>query len=153
MFSYSAGGIIPPVAQQLHRENISRVVQEALDRSGIEPSELTAVATTVKPGLALSLGIGLDFSRKFVRLHEKPFIPIHHMEAHALTVRMLHPVDFPFLVLLVSGGHSLLALAKGIDEFLLLGQTLDAAAGDTLDKVSGYHVSFKYKESSRMFII
>uniref|UniRef100_A0A9J8D4N8 N(6)-L-threonylcarbamoyladenine synthase n=1 Tax=Cyprinus carpio carpio TaxID=630221 RepID=A0A9J8D4N8_CYPCA len=131
-----AGGIIPPVAQQLHRENISRVVQEALDRSGIEPSELTAVATTVKPGLALSLGIGLDFSRKFVRLHEKPFIPIHHMEAHALTVRMLHPVDFPFLVLLVSGGHSLLALAKGIDEFLLLGQTLDAAAGDTLDKIA-----------------
>lgn len=123
------------MAQRLHRENISRVVQEALDRSAIEPSELTAVATTVKPGLALSLGIGLDFSLKFVRLHEKPFIPIHHMEAHALTVRMLHPVDFPFLVLLVSGGHSLIALAKGIDEFLLLGQTLDVAAGDTLDKV------------------
>ncbi len=123
------------MAQRLHRENISRVVQEALDRSGIEPSELTAVATTVKPGLALSLGIGLDFSLKFVRLHEKPFIPIHHMEAHALTVRMLHPVDFPFLVLLVSGGHSLIAVAKGIDEFLLLGQTLDVAAGDSLDKV------------------
>ncbi|XP_052004785.1 tRNA N6-adenosine threonylcarbamoyltransferase, mitochondrial isoform X1 [Xyrauchen texanus] len=131
-----AGGIIPTVAQRLHRENISRVVQEALDRSGIEPSELTAVATTVKPGLALSLGIGLDFSLKFVRLHEKPFIPIHHMEAHALTVRMLHPVDFPFLVLLVSGGHSLLAMAKGIDEFFLLGQTLDEAAGDTLDKIA-----------------
>lgn len=123
------------MAQRLHRENISRVVQEALDRSGIEPSELSAVATTVKPGLALSLGIGLDFSLKFVRLHKKPFIPIHHMEAHALTVRMLHPIDFPFLVLLVSGGHSLLALAKEIDEFLLLGQTLDVAAGDTLDKV------------------
>ncbi|KAK7169405.1 hypothetical protein R3I93_005392 [Phoxinus phoxinus] len=130
------GGIIPPVAQRLHKENIYRVVQEALDRSGIEPNELTAVATTVKPGLSLSLGIGLDFSLKFVRLHEKPFIPIHHMEAHALTVRMLHPVDFPFLVLLVSGGHTLLALAKGIDEFLLLGQTLDVAAGDSLDKIA-----------------
>lgn len=134
------------MAQRLHRENISRVVQEALDRSGIEPGELAAVATTVKPGLALSLGIGLDFSLKFVRHHEKPFIPIHHMEAHALTVRMLHPVDFPFLVLLVSGGHSLLALAKEIDEFLLLGQTQDEAAGDTLDKVSGYHFSFKYRK-------
>ncbi|NP_001005301.1 tRNA N6-adenosine threonylcarbamoyltransferase, mitochondrial [Danio rerio] len=130
------GGIIPLVAQRLHRENISRVVQEALNRSAIEPSELTAVATTVKPGLALSLGIGLDYSLKFVRQHQKPFIPIHHMEAHALTVRMLHPLDFPFLVLLVSGGHSLLALAKGIDEFLLLGQTLDEAAGDTLDKIA-----------------
>ncbi|XP_066541909.1 tRNA N6-adenosine threonylcarbamoyltransferase, mitochondrial isoform X2 [Hoplias malabaricus] len=130
------GGIIPAVAQHLHKENISRVVQEALDRSGVAPSELSAVATTVKPGLALSLGIGLQFSLSFVRLHKTPFIPIHHMEAHALTVRMLQPLEFPFLVLLVSGGHSLLALAKGIDDFLLLGQTLDEAPGDTLDKVA-----------------
>ncbi|KAK3568716.1 hypothetical protein QTP86_013873 [Hemibagrus guttatus] len=131
-----AGGIVPPVAQRLHRENISRVVQEALDRSGVTAHELDAVATTVKPGLALSLGVGLHFSLSFVRQHEKPFIPIHHMEAHALTVRMLQHVEFPFLVLLVSGGHSLLALARGIDDFLLLGQTLDEAPGDTLDKVA-----------------
>ncbi|KAM9486098.1 tRNA N6-adenosine threonylcarbamoyltransferase, mitochondrial [Clarias gariepinus] len=131
-----SGGIIPPVAQRLHKENISRVVQEALDRSGVTAGDLSAVATTVKPGLALSLGVGLHFSMSFVRQHEKPFIPIHHMEAHALTVRMLQRVEFPFLVLLVSGGHSLLALARGIDEFLLLGQTLDEAPGDTLDKVA-----------------
>ncbi|XP_029559324.1 tRNA N6-adenosine threonylcarbamoyltransferase, mitochondrial [Salmo trutta] len=130
------GGIIPTVAQRLHRENIGRVVQEAMERSGVTQSQLSAVATTVKPGLALSLGIGLDFSLNFVKLHQKPFIPIHHMEAHALTVRMLQPVVFPFLVLLVSGGHSLLALARGIDDFLLLGQTLDEAPGDTMDKVA-----------------
>ncbi|XP_056144837.1 tRNA N6-adenosine threonylcarbamoyltransferase, mitochondrial [Lampris incognitus] len=130
------GGIIPTVAQQLHRENIARVVQEALERSGVTPMQLTAVATTVKPGLALSLGIGLEFSSNFVRHHSKPFIPIHHMEAHALTVRMLQPVVFPFLVLLISGGHSLLALARGINDFLLLGQSLDEAPGDTLDKVA-----------------
>uniref|UniRef100_A0A3Q2PAL8 N(6)-L-threonylcarbamoyladenine synthase n=1 Tax=Fundulus heteroclitus TaxID=8078 RepID=A0A3Q2PAL8_FUNHE len=130
------GGIIPTVAQQLHRENIQRVVQEALDRSGVAPAELSAVATTVKPGLALSLAVGLEFSQRFVRRHNKPFIPIHHMEAHALTVRMLHAVPFPFLVLLVSGGHSLLAVARGVDDFLLLGRTLDEAPGDTLDKVA-----------------
>ncbi|TSW62337.1 putative tRNA N6-adenosine threonylcarbamoyltransferase, mitochondrial [Bagarius yarrelli] len=130
------GGIIPPVAQRLHEENISRVVQDALDRSGVLAQELDAVATTVKPGLALSLGVGLRFSRSFVRRHQKPFIPIHHMEAHALTVRMIQQVHFPFLVLLVSGGHSLLALARDIDDFLLLGQTLDEAPGDTLDKVA-----------------
>lgn len=124
------------VAQQLHRENIERVVQEALERSGVLPSQLSAVATTVKPGLGLSLGIGLEFSQRFVRMHNKPFIPIHHMEAHALTVRMLQPVAFPFLVLLISGGHSLLAVARGVDDFLLLGRTLDEAPGDTLDKVS-----------------
>ncbi|XP_034142863.1 probable tRNA N6-adenosine threonylcarbamoyltransferase, mitochondrial isoform X2 [Esox lucius] len=130
------GGIIPTIAQQLHRENIGRVVQEAMERSSISPSQLSAVATTVKPGLALCLGIGLDFSLSFVKKHQKPFIPIHHMEAHALTVRMLQPVVFPFLVLLVSGGHSLLALARGIDDFLLLGQTLDEAPGDAMDKVA-----------------
>lgn len=123
------------MAQQLHREHIERVVSEALTRSGVSPEQLSAVATTVKPGLALSLGIGLDFSQRFVRLHSKPFIPIHHMEAHALTVRMLQPLDFPFLVLLVSGGHSLIAVARGVDDFLLLGQSLDEAPGDTLDKV------------------
>ncbi|XP_072541104.1 tRNA N6-adenosine threonylcarbamoyltransferase, mitochondrial [Salminus brasiliensis] len=144
------GGIVPTVAQCLHRENISRVVQEALDRSGVPPSALSAVATTVKPGLALSLGIGLQFSLNFVRLHKKPFIPIHHMEAHALTVRMLSPVEFPFLVLLVSGGHSLLVLAKGIDDFLILGQTLDEAPGDTLDKVARRLSLIKHPKCSRL---
>lgn len=132
---HRTGGIIPTVAQQLHRENIERVVHEALQRSNVDADQLSAVATTVKPGLALSLGIGLEFSQRFVRKHNKPFIPIHHMEAHALTVRMLQPVAFPFLVLLVSGGHSLLAVARGVDDFLLLGHTLDEAPGDTLDKV------------------
>lgn len=127
------------MAQQLHRENIERVVREALERSGVDPGRLSAVATTVKPGLALSLGVGLEFSRRFVRQHGKPFIPIHHMEAHALTIRMLQPVAFPFLVLLVSGGHSLLAVARGVDDFLLLGHTLDEAPGDTLDKVRPEH--------------
>lgn len=134
-----SGGIIPTVAQQLHKEHIARVVQEAMDRSGVSPRQLSAVATTVKPGLALSLGIGLKFSLEFVRRHNKPFIPIHHMEAHALTVRMLQPVAFPFLVLLISGGHSLLAVARGVSDFLLLGQTLDEAPGDTLDKVRAFH--------------
>uniref|UniRef100_A0A3B4Y8C3 N(6)-L-threonylcarbamoyladenine synthase n=1 Tax=Seriola lalandi dorsalis TaxID=1841481 RepID=A0A3B4Y8C3_SERLL len=130
------GGIIPTVAQQLHSENIERVVQEALERSGVDPSQLSAVATTVKPGLALSLSIGLKFSQRFVRQHNKPFIPIHHMEAHALTARMLHPIAFPFLVLLISGGHSLLAVARGVDDFLLLGYSLDESPGDILDKVA-----------------
>ncbi|XP_014828991.1 PREDICTED: probable tRNA N6-adenosine threonylcarbamoyltransferase, mitochondrial isoform X3 [Poecilia mexicana] len=130
------GGIIPTVAQALHRGNIERVVQEALDRSAVAPAQLAAVAATVKPGLALSLGVGLSFSQRFVRHHNKPFIPVHHMEAHALTVRMLQPLHFPFLVLLVSGGHALLAVARGVDDFLLLGRTLDEAPGDTLDKVA-----------------
>ncbi|XP_030614935.1 tRNA N6-adenosine threonylcarbamoyltransferase, mitochondrial isoform X2 [Archocentrus centrarchus] len=144
------GGIIPTVAQQLHRENIERVVREALERSGVTPGQLSTVATTVKPGLALSLGVGLEFSRRFVRRHNKPFIPIHHMEAHALTVRMLQPISFPFLVLLVSGGHALLAVARGVDDFLLLGHTLDEAPGDTLDKVARRLCLVKHPQCSSL---
>ncbi|XP_050756416.1 tRNA N6-adenosine threonylcarbamoyltransferase, mitochondrial [Gymnogyps californianus] len=131
-----AGGIIPVVAQQLHRENIDQVVKEALSVSGVSVHELAAVATTVKPGLALSLEVGLQYSLNMVNKYQKPFIPIHHMEAHALTIRLTHHVEFPFLVLLLSGGHCILAVAQGVSDFLLLGQSIDIAPGDMLDKVA-----------------
>ena len=66
---------------------------------------------------------------------EKPFIPIHHMEAHALTARMLENISFPYLVLLISGGHCLLAVARGVTDFLLLGRSIDDAPGEAFDKV------------------
>ncbi|XP_009289234.1 PREDICTED: probable tRNA N6-adenosine threonylcarbamoyltransferase, mitochondrial isoform X3 [Aptenodytes forsteri] len=129
-------GIIPVVAQQLHRENIEQVVKEALGVSGVSVRELAAIATTVKPGLALSLEVGLQYSLNLVSRYQKPFIPIHHMEAHALTIRLTHHVEFPFLVLLLSGGHCILAVAQGVSDFLLLGQSIDIAPGDMLDKVA-----------------
>lgn len=132
---FRTGGIVPPVAQQLHRENIQRIVEETLSASSISPRDLSAIATTVKPGLALSLGVGLSFSLQLVNQFKKPFIPIHHMEAHALTIRLTNKVEFPFLVLLISGGHCLLALVRGVSDFLLLGKSLDIAPGDMLDKV------------------
>ncbi|XP_059676082.1 tRNA N6-adenosine threonylcarbamoyltransferase, mitochondrial isoform X2 [Gavia stellata] len=130
------GGIIPVVAQQLHRENIEQVVKEALNVSEVSVRELAAIATTVKPGLALSLEVGLQYSLSLVNRYQKPFIPIHHMEAHALTIRLTHHVEFPFLVLLLSGGHCILAVVQGVSDFLLLGQTIDIAPGDMLDKVA-----------------
>ncbi|KFR09762.1 hypothetical protein N306_03178, partial [Opisthocomus hoazin] len=131
-----AGGIIPLVAQQLHRENVERVVNEALRASGVSVRELAAIATTVKPGLALSLEVGLQYSSSLASAHRTPFIPIHHMEAHALTIRLTQRVEFPFLVLLLSGGHCILAVARGVSDFLLLGQSIDIAPGDMLDKVA-----------------
>jgi len=123
------------VAQQLHRENVERVVNEALRASGVSVRELAAIATTVKPGLALSLEVGLQYSSSLASAHRTPFIPIHHMEAHALTIRLTQRVEFPFLVLLLSGGHCILAVARGVSDFLLLGQSIDIAPGDMLDKV------------------
>lgn len=84
----------------------------------------------------MSLKIGMKYGTYLCKKHNKPFIPIHHMEAHALTARMSQKIDFPFLVLLISGGHCLLAIAQNIDKFLLLGQSFDDAPGEAFDKVS-----------------
>uniref|UniRef100_V5H8L1 N(6)-L-threonylcarbamoyladenine synthase n=1 Tax=Ixodes ricinus TaxID=34613 RepID=V5H8L1_IXORI len=97
---------------------------------------MSAIAVTVRPGMSLSLLVGLNFARRLAAKHGKPLIPIHHMEAHALAVRLVQRVDFPYLVLLVSGGHCQLAVVRDIDDFLLLGQTMDDAPGETFDKVA-----------------
>ncbi|XP_072029355.1 tRNA N6-adenosine threonylcarbamoyltransferase, mitochondrial-like [Amphiura filiformis] len=130
------GGIIPPLAQHLHRQHIDGVVQEALRTAGITIQDVSAVATTIMPGLALCLTVGLEYSKELVRKAGLPFIPIHHMEAHALTVRMIQQVHFPFLVLLVSGGHCILAVARGVGDFLVLGNTVDDAPGEAFDKAT-----------------
>ncbi|XP_070566352.1 tRNA N6-adenosine threonylcarbamoyltransferase, mitochondrial-like isoform X2 [Ptychodera flava] len=107
-----------------------------MKQSGATWKDLSAIATTVMPGLALSLSVGLNYSKQLVQETGLPFIPIHHMEAHALTVRMIERVEFPFLVFLVSGGHCILAVVRGLGDCLVLGQTLDDAPGEAYDKIS-----------------
>ncbi|XP_068217195.1 tRNA N6-adenosine threonylcarbamoyltransferase, mitochondrial [Palaemon carinicauda] len=128
------GGIIPPIANRLHAERIVNVVNTALERSGVSLNELDAIATTVKPGLPLSLCVGVQYGKKLALSANKPFIPVHHMEAHALTIRMIEKVEFPFLVLLISGGHSLLVLARTLDDWSIIGKCIDDAPGEALDK-------------------
>ena len=109
------GGIIPPIARDLHREKIASVVTECLDKSGLHPSQLSAVAVTYGPGIALSLVVGLNYAKKLAKEWQKPLIPVHHMEAHALTIRMVKDVPFPFLYMLISGKHS---NSEGFTNFL-----------------------------------
>ncbi|CAG9838681.1 unnamed protein product [Diabrotica balteata] len=131
------GGIIPPIAQDLHRKNIEKVVTKAIQNANISFADIDAIATTVKPGLPLSLLIGTKYGKHLCRKYNKPFMPIHHMEAHALTARMHDKsIEFPFLVLLISGGHCLLVVAESVDKFLLLGETIDDAPGETFDKMA-----------------
>ncbi|PNF43359.1 putative tRNA N6-adenosine threonylcarbamoyltransferase, mitochondrial [Cryptotermes secundus] len=130
------GGIIPPIARDLHKQHIEHVVHDALRIASIELSDVDAIATTVKPGLPLSLVVGMNYGKHLSRTSGKPLIPVHHMEAHALTIRMVQKVDFPFLVLLISGGHCLLAVVQAVDKFLLLGQSLDDAPGEAFDKAA-----------------
>ncbi|XP_046688848.1 probable tRNA N6-adenosine threonylcarbamoyltransferase, mitochondrial isoform X3 [Homalodisca vitripennis] len=130
------GGIIPPVARDLHKAAIQNVVKKALDAANMKIADVDAIATTLKPGLPLSLIIGMQYGKHLSKISKKPFIPIHHMEAHALTIRMVEQVEFPFLVLLISGGHCLLAVAQSATHFQLIGQSRDDAPGEVLDKAA-----------------
>ena len=131
------GGIIPPIARDLHAQNISAATEEALTQAGVSLSDLSAVAVTVRPGLSLSLLVGLRHARSLARQADLPIIPVHHMQAHALTARMVAPeITFPFLTLLISGGHCLLAVVQEPDKFVLLGSSRDDAPGEALDKAA-----------------
>eukprot|EP00037_Helgoeca_nana_P006078 m.56417 g.56417 ORF g.56417 m.56417 type:complete len:542 (+) comp16968_c0_seq1:163-1788(+) len=131
-----SGGTVPRTAGALHATNLPITLRIALEEAGVGIEEIDAIACTVGPGLAPCLSAGLEFARGLSRIHDKPLIPIHHMEAHALTVRMDVPLPFPYLVLLASGGHCLLLLCEGVGEFRRLGTTLDDAPGEAFDKVS-----------------
>ncbi|XP_020293200.1 probable tRNA N6-adenosine threonylcarbamoyltransferase, mitochondrial [Pseudomyrmex gracilis] len=130
------GGIIPKIASDIHRQNITDVCETALRAANLRLKDIDAVAATIKPGLFLSLAVGNAFGQYLSRVGDKPYIPIDHMEAHALTVRMVEAVDFPYLVLLVSGGHSILGIVENVDRFYTLGTTLDNPPGEVLDKIA-----------------
>ena len=133
----SNGGVIPPVARTLHKECIDECVRLCLQKANMSPQQLSAIAITVKPGLPLSLIIGKNYGKALALKYSKPVIPIHHMEAHALMATIPNQtLDFPFLTLLISGGHCLLAIARDINKFEVLGQTIDIAPGDMMDKIA-----------------
>ncbi|XP_030378873.1 probable tRNA N6-adenosine threonylcarbamoyltransferase, mitochondrial [Scaptodrosophila lebanonensis] len=132
------GGIIPPRAQDLHRSRIAHAYERCLSEANVEPSQLSAIAVTTRPGLPLSLLIGLRFAKHLARKNKKPLLPVHHMEAHALQARMEHitAIGYPYLCLLISGGHSQLALVRGPGQLTLLGDSLDDAPGEAFDKIA-----------------
>ncbi|XP_023297647.2 probable tRNA N6-adenosine threonylcarbamoyltransferase, mitochondrial [Lucilia cuprina] len=135
-FHIRYGGIIPPRAQDLHRSKIANVFERCLKESNLKAEDIDAIAVTTRPGLPLSLLVGLRFARYVARLYNKPLIPVHHMKAHALQARMEYDIPYPFLCLLISGGHSQLCFVKSAEELLLLGESLDDAPGEAFDKIA-----------------
>eukprot|EP00668_Euglena_longa_P016422 GGOE01020677.1.p1 GENE.GGOE01020677.1~~GGOE01020677.1.p1 ORF type:complete len:739 (-),score=138.51 GGOE01020677.1:230-2446(-) len=136
-------GVKPDTAQAAHEENIDRVVQAALREAGCSPAELTAVAVTVGPGLGLCLRVGVQKAVALAAEYALPIVPVHHMEAHALVSRLPGPdmdpsaaVQFPALILLVSGGHNMLVVTRGVGDHTVLGSTMDDSAGEAFDKVA-----------------
>ncbi len=136
------GGVVPELASRAHQQNIVPVVHEALKRAGIVKDQLNAVAFTRGPGLMGSLLVGVSFSKGFARALGIPMIEVNHLQGHVLAHFIKEKEEdnnqprFPFLCLLVSGGNSQIILVKSYKKMEVLGQTIDDAAGEAIDKCS-----------------
>ena len=130
------GGIVPEVAARAHLKNISFIVSESLNKSKIDVSKINAVAVSSGPGLIGGLIVGTSFGKAFALSREIPFIPVNHLEAHILSPRLFDKIDFPYLALLVSGGHTQLLYVEDLDKVRRIGTTLDDSVGETFDKAS-----------------
>ncbi|MBI2236516.1 MAG: tRNA (adenosine(37)-N6)-threonylcarbamoyltransferase complex transferase subunit TsaD [Magnetospirillum sp.] len=130
------GGIVPEIAARSHLEHLDRLVAEAMARAGISFSQLDAVAATGGPGLIGGVIVGVMTAKAIALAAAKPFLAVNHLEGHALTARLTHGIAFPYLLLLVSGGHCQLLAVEGVGAYRRLGTTIDDAAGEAFDKVA-----------------
>ncbi|MGD9764090.1 MAG: tRNA (adenosine(37)-N6)-threonylcarbamoyltransferase complex transferase subunit TsaD [Candidatus Binatia bacterium] len=130
------GGVVPELASRSHIRAIAPTIQRALHEAGVSLEELDAVAATYGPGLVGSLLVGLCSAKAIAYARRLPFIGINHLEGHLLSVQLDRPVAFPYVALLVSGGHTSLYLARALGDYELLGSTRDDAAGEAFDKVA-----------------
>ena len=130
------GGVVPEIAARAHLDHIDRLVSEALQRSGVALTDIDAVAATGGPGLIGGVIVGVMTGKAIAAVTGKPFIAVNHLEGHALTARLTHGLAFPYLLLLVSGGHCQLLAVEGVGRYSRLGATIDDAAGEAFDKVA-----------------
>ncbi|KAJ1733698.1 Mitochondrial tRNAs modification protein [Coemansia biformis] len=132
------GGIVPGLAADHHLRNMPLVVRETLEKAGMGMADVDAVAVTRGPGLPGSLAVGVAAGKTLAAVHLKPLVGVHHMEAHALMARMgaEDAVRFPYVCLLISGGHTLSLVVHGVNEHTLLGATRDDSVGEAFDKVA-----------------
>ena len=133
------GGVVPELASRAHLELLTPVVAEALVESGLDRAGIDAVAATVGPGLAGSLLVGLSAAKALAFVWRVPFVAVNHLEAHLYSAFLEEPdLDLPAVVLLVSGGHTLLIAMHDHGKYQLLGTTVDDAAGEAFDKVARF---------------
>ena len=130
------GGVVPEIAARAHLEKCDILVQEALTKAGKSFQDLSAVAVAGGPGLIGGVLVGVMTAKAIALCHNLPFIAVNHLEGHALTVRLSHPVQFPYLLLLTSGGHCQVLIVKGVGQYEKLGGTIDDSAGEAFDKVA-----------------
>ena len=130
------GGVVPELAARSHLEKIDLITNKALEESKIKLNEIDAVAATAGPGLIVCLTVGLNFGKAFALSLKKPFIAVNHLEGHALSPKLNSKLDYPYLLLLISGGHTQYLSVEGLGKYKRLGTTIDDALGEAYDKTA-----------------
>ncbi len=130
------GGVVPELAARSHIEKIDLIVQRAINESEKSIEDIDAVACTAGPGLIVCLSVGLSFAKTFASIINKPFIAVNHLEGHALSPKSNSLLDYPYLLLLISGGHSQYLDVQNFGKYKRLGTTIDDALGEAFDKTA-----------------
>lgn len=130
------GGVVPEIAARAHVEVVDRLVARALERAGCTLAQLDGIAAAAGPGLIGGVIVGLTTAKALALVTRKPLIAVNHLEAHALSPRLTDGVGFPYLLLLVSGGHTQLVAVRGVGDYVRLGTTIDDAIGEAFDKTA-----------------
>ena len=130
------GGVVPELAARSHIEKIDWIVEKAIKESGKRINEIDAVASTAGPGLIVCLSVGLSFGKAFATSINKPFIAVNHLEGHALSPKIGSNLNYPYLLLLISGGHSQYLSVQQLGKYKRLGTTIDDALGEAFDKTA-----------------
>ena len=130
------GGVVPELAARSHIEKIDLITKKAIDESGITMDAIDAVASTAGPGLIVCLSVGLSFGKTMASSLEKPFIAVNHLEGHALSPKLNSDLNYPYLLLLISGGHTQFLSVKKLGNYKRLGTTIDDAVGEAFDKTA-----------------
>ncbi|AQT48458.1 tRNA (adenosine(37)-N6)-threonylcarbamoyltransferase complex transferase subunit TsaD [Bartonella choladocola] len=130
------GGVVPEIAARAHVEILDGLVKRALEEANTGLQDIDAIAATGGPGLIGGLIVGLMTAKALALAANKPFIAVNHLEGHALTAKLTNNLDYPYLLLLVSGGHTQVILVKGLGDYQRLGTTIDDALGEAFDKTA-----------------
>jgi len=130
------GGVVPELAARSHVEKINLIAKKALDESGVSLEDISAVAATSGPGLIICLSVGLNFGKSLASSLNVPFIGVNHLEGHALSPKLHTNISYPYLLLLISGGHSQFLSVNGLGSYIRLGTTIDDALGEAFDKTA-----------------
>ena len=130
------GGVVPELAARSHVEKIDLIAKKAIEESNIKIEDIDAIAATAGPGLIVCLSVGLSFGKTIAQSLKKPFIAVNHLEGHALSPKLNSKIDYPYLLLLISGGHSQFLSVEGLGKYKRLGTTIDDAVGEAFDKTA-----------------